>query len=135
MVATGSTLHRLSRTDLRLADSSSDIRGRDVYDGEGFKLGVIDDLLIDDHDRHVRFLRVHSGGLLGLGRDSFLVPVEAVVRIDADAVYLGRSSADIAAAPPYDPDLTETSDLAEFYGYWGYAPYWMAPTLPPYPFP
>ncbi len=135
MTTTTYSLHRLSMTDLRLADSSQDLRGRTVFDGDGLELGVVDDLLIDDQAHHVRFLRVHSGGVFGIGRDIFLVPVEAVVRIDAESVHLGRSSADIASSPPYDPDLVEQPDAMSLYGYWGYAPYWLAPTLPPYPFP
>jgi sporulation protein YlmC with PRC-barrel domain len=135
MSATTTSLHRLSRTNLRLADPVQDVRGRLVLDGDGQQVGIVDDLLIDDHDRHVRFLRVHSGGVLGIGRDVFLIPVQAIARVEADTVHLGRSSADIAGSPPYDPDLVEQPDAASLAGYWGYAPYWMAPTLPPYPFP
>ncbi len=135
MTATTVSLHRLSRTDLRLADPEQDVRGRIVRDGDGQRLGVIDDLLIDDLDRHVRFLRVHSGGVLGIGRDVFLIPVQAIARVEPDTVHLGRSSAEIAGAPPYDPDVVAYADAAGLYGYWGYTPYWMAPTLPPYPFP
>ena len=129
------SLHRLSRTDLCLADPHQDVRGRTVLDGDGQRLGEVDDLLIDDQERHVRFLRVHSGGVLGIGRDVFLIPVEAVARIDAVSVHLGRSSAEIANSPPYDPDLVDQPDATGLYGYWGYAPYWIAPTIPPYPFP
>jgi sporulation protein YlmC with PRC-barrel domain len=135
MTAMTPTLHRLSRSDLRLADDRLDVRDRTVFDGDGQRLGVVDDLLIDDHERHVRFLRVHAGGVLGIGRDVFLVPTEAIVRLEPDAVHLGRTSADVAGSPPYDPELIDQPDWAGLYGYWGYAPYWMGPTIPPYPFP
>ena len=35
MTATTASLHRLSRTDLRLADPEQDVRGRIVRDGDG----------------------------------------------------------------------------------------------------
>lgn len=134
MTAATHSLHRLSRSDLRVLDPDQDVRGRAVVDPDGERIGTVDDLFIDP-ERRVRFLRVHSGGLLGLGRDVFLIPVEAVARIDAETVHLGRNRTDIAGSPAYDPDLVELPDLNSLYGYWGYAPYWMAPTIPPYPFP
>jgi hypothetical protein len=55
-------LVRLSNTDLTVADRADDIRGLDVLDISGEELGEVDDLLIDNAERKVRFLEVASGG-------------------------------------------------------------------------
>jgi sporulation protein YlmC with PRC-barrel domain len=62
---TKATLVRLSDTELTMADGADDIRGRDVVDISGEELGEVDDLLIDDGERKVRFLEVASGGFPG----------------------------------------------------------------------
>lgn len=45
------------------------------------------------------------GGLLGIGEKHFLVPVEAVSRIDSDHVHIDRIRENLASAPGYNPDL------------------------------
>lgn len=135
MTAAVHTLHHLSKSTLALADPTQDLRRRRVIDAEGADLGIVEDLLVDDLERRVRFLRVRHGGLLGIGADHFMVPVEAVDVVGEDAVRLTRTGSEIAGAPHYDPELVEQPDWTRIYGYWGYAPYWMAPTYPPYPFP
>ena len=59
---TRATLIRLSDTELTVADRADDIRGLDVLDISGEELGEVDDLLIDNAERKVRFLEVASGG-------------------------------------------------------------------------
>jgi sporulation protein YlmC with PRC-barrel domain len=132
---TKATLVRLSDTELTVADRADDIRGRDVLDISGEELGEVDDLLIDDGERKVRFLEVASGGFLGLGAKKFLIPVDAIVRVTADAVYINQSRERVAAAPAYDPTLTNERYLNELYGHYGYPPYWGADyRYPPYPY-
>jgi PRC-barrel domain len=114
-------------------------------DNEGEEIGEVDDLLVDDPERHVRFLRVSSGGLLGLGATRFLMAVEAITRISDTAVYVNQTRQYMASAPPYDPDLIH-EDVAEgayagtgYYGdlyrHYGYPPYWAPASVPlPYPY-
>jgi sporulation protein YlmC with PRC-barrel domain len=134
-------LVRLSDTELTVADPAEDVRGRTVVDKEGEEVGEIDDLLVDDREHHVRFLRVSSGGFLGLGATKFLMPVEAITRISDTAVYVNQTRQHIADAPPYDPDLihedvTEgeyagTGYYRDLYRYYGYPPYWAPGYVPP----
>ena len=49
------TLMRLSDTELTVADPAEDIRGRTVVDRNGEEIGDVDDLLLDDHGKRVRF--------------------------------------------------------------------------------
>src|SRR5918998_1796193 len=102
---TNVTLLRLSDTDLTLADQSEDIRGRKALDMADGGLGKIDDLLIDEREHKVRFLQVASGGFLGLGTTKFLLPVDAIMRITPDAVYINQTRRKTSGAPPFDPDL------------------------------
>lgn len=135
MHETKATLVRLSDTDLTVADRAEDIRGRNVLDMSGEELGEVNDLLIDDRDHKVRFLEVSSGGFLGLGAKNFLIPVDAIMRITEDAVYINQSRERVASAPSYDPTLVDERYLSEVYGHYGYPPYWGPDyRYPPYPY-
>ena len=128
-------LVKLGDTDLTVADPREDIRGRTVVDKAGEEIGHVDALMIDDQEQKVRFLQVAAGGFLGLGEHTFLLPVDAIVRIDADRVVVDQTRERIAGAPPYDPSLAaDHGYYGDLYGYYGYPPFW-APgyTYPGYP--
>jgi sporulation protein YlmC with PRC-barrel domain len=115
------TLRNLSDTDLTVATSEEDIRGRTVKDKDGKDIGKIDDLLIDDRERKVRFMRVESGGFLGLGETKVFIPIEVITRITDDEVSIDQSREHVAAAPRYTPDLVDKPDYyGEIYGHYGY---------------
>ena len=127
-------LVKLRDTHWTVAERADDIRGRRVLDPEGEEVGEIEDLLIDTRERKVRLLQVASGGFLGLGATTFLLPVEAITRIGEEAVQIDQRCERIAGAPPYDPALVDQRYLSELYGHYGYAPYWAAAgVFPPYP--
>jgi sporulation protein YlmC with PRC-barrel domain len=114
------------------------VRGRTVLDRNGEEVGKVDDLLIDERQRSVHFLRVGAGGFLGIGASHVLVPVEAVAGIDADHVHIDRDRAALKGAPGYDPDLTyDLPYYGDVYGWWGYGSYWgpgyIYPSYPLYP--
>ena len=121
-------LRRLSDTELTVADAAEDIRNRKVMDRDGEELGEVDDILIDEGDKHVRLLEVASGGFLGIGEQKFLLPVEAITRISEDTVYVNQTRQHIVGAPAYDPDLIHEDAGMGYYGdvykYYGYLPYW-----------
>ena len=136
-VATGA-LVKLGDTDLTVANEAEDIRGRTVVDRNGEELGHVDALLIDDRESKVRFLRIASGGILGIGETTFLLPVDAVTQITADRVVVDQTRERVAKAPTYDPELTYDREYyGGLYGYYGYGPYWapgyVYPTYPLYP--
>ncbi|MBW3637866.1 MAG: PRC-barrel domain-containing protein [Armatimonadetes bacterium] len=129
------TLLRLSDSNLTVAAIEEDIRGRKVFDSSGEEIGHVDDLLIDQAENKVRFLQVASGGILGLGETKFLIPVDAIRRIDAEHVHIDQTHERVAGAPRYDPDLEDDSYYTNVYGYYGYAPYWGAGYVyPGYPY-
>jgi sporulation protein YlmC with PRC-barrel domain len=132
-------LLRLSDTQLTVADPAEDVRGRKVITKDQETIGEVTDLVVDDRETHVRFLEVASGGLFGLGRQTSLIPVDAITHISDEAVYITQTRQRIAEAPPYDPDLIheEAGDegyYGRIYRHYGYRPYWGPGYIyPPYP--
>lgn len=132
------TLEPLSQSDLVVRDPAEDIRDRAVYDRSGDEVGTVNDLIIDRDESKVRFMRIGAGGFLGIGEDTFLVPIDAITGIDDDGVHIDQTREHVAAGPKYQPNLvTEMSHYGDVYGYYGYAPYWGAgyayPAYPYYP--
>lgn len=125
----GSTLRTLKEANETIADPNQDIRGREVIAKDGEKIGSVDALLVDDQEAKIRFLRIESGGFLGIGGTKFLIPVEAITRVQPDRVLVNQSRDKISKAPAYDPDVVsnETNDYhGGLYNYYGYGPYWAA---------
>jgi sporulation protein YlmC with PRC-barrel domain len=105
---------------------SRDIRGCNVVDERNEDIGKVDDLMVDEADRKVRFIRVASGGILGMGKTKFLVPVDAIDRITDDTVRLRHDRNHVAGSPAYDPTIGDEAYYGRLYGYYGYPPYWAA---------
>lgn len=117
----------LSETDRTVADVDADVRDYDVVASDGEKVGTVDDLIVDGDEVKVRFLRVASGGFLGIGTEHFLVPVDVITSTADDRVRIDRDRARLADVPAYDPALTrEPNYYEDLYGWWGAAPYWGA---------
>lgn len=126
------TLIDLDDTTLILANPGEDVRGQKVYDREGDEIGNVDGLLVDEREKTVRFLRIGSGGFLGLGKTKRLVPVDAITRREAGEVHLDRTRDNVAGSSPYDPELENAPEFyAGLYGYYGYMPFWAPGYAPP----
>lgn len=125
-------LFHLSDTNLLFTEDREDIRGRKVLDANGKEIGTIDDLLVDERNRKVRFVQISSGGFLGLGATKFMIPVEAISQINNDEVIVNESRDNGGVALRYSPQLTETRDTdnrsnwswgASYMPLGGYAPW------------
>ena len=81
-------LIRLGDSDFVSAIPEDDLRGKDVYDAQGQRIGSVEDLYIDRNEREVRFLLVSAGGFLGMGEKPLLVPVEAIVEVAEDRLTI-----------------------------------------------
>jgi len=129
-------LARLSETDYTIENPEQDVRGRRVVDRHGDEAGTIDDLFFDVEEKRVRFLRVSSGGFLGFGESTILVPVDAVVRVDPEQVQIDETGQRIRGAPALEAEVVEDDErIEDVYRYWGYAPFWAGPgyIAPGYP--
>jgi sporulation protein YlmC with PRC-barrel domain len=105
--STGPVLVRLSESGLVLEDLTQDVRGLDVYDRSGDRIGKVEDLYADAQERKVRFLDVAAGGFMGLGEKRFLIPVEAVgeVREDGGVVVVEQKRRKVAESPLFDAEV------------------------------
>jgi sporulation protein YlmC with PRC-barrel domain len=132
------TLQPMTDAHLTTRDRAEDIRHRKVVDASGKDIGEVDALLIDEKEEKVRFMRVASGGFLGMGKEKVLIPIEAISKIERDVVHVDQTRERIAGAPNYDPQLVDDRPYyTGLYGYYGYQPYWgpgyMYPSFPMYP--
>lgn len=118
-------LEKLGKTNLMLTDPNEDIRGHTVFDSTGEKLGKVDELLVDGDHHKVRFVQVGSGGFLGIGRDHFLIPVDAIKQVGQDEIHINQTSQQISSSPEYSPDLTTNEEYYRgVYDHYGISPFW-----------
>jgi sporulation protein YlmC with PRC-barrel domain len=129
------SLRSMSDDKLETSDPAEDVRGRKVLDKAGEDIGHVDDLLVDDREHKVRFLRVAAGGFLGVGEAKFLIPVDAITKVDDKAVHVDQTLGHVASGPRYDPKLIDEPYLNSVYGHYGYGPFWGAGYMyPMYPY-
>ncbi|MDF9816685.1 PRC-barrel domain-containing protein [Streptomyces sp. SPB162] len=118
-------LTKISDSQQSVSSPEEDVRGRRVTDAVGDDIGRVEDLLIDTSERKVRFLLVAHGGFLGFGETKSFIPVDAVVRITDEQVFIDQHAEHVAGAPAYDPELADLPDYYEsVYGYYGVPPFW-----------
>jgi sporulation protein YlmC with PRC-barrel domain len=137
----GIGLVRLGDSDFVPANPEDDLRGKAVYDAQEQRIGSVEDLYIDRHEREVRFLEVGAGGFLGIGEKPLLVPVEAVTQVAEDRITIepgrtekveGPAPFDTKVAPPRadephedyaSPPYGDTGRTAYRLDSGGYGPY------------
>jgi sporulation protein YlmC with PRC-barrel domain len=116
-------LVNLNDTDIHLEEPWHDLRGLDVYDFNDDKIGSVDDVYVDREQRQARLLVVSAGGVLGVGKKHFLVPVEDVKRdMEGERVTVVHSKAKVMESPEFDPDDGPKSDVQRaVYAYYGHS--------------
>lgn len=115
-------LGSLDEGQVALADDNDDVRGLVVLDANGHRIGEVDDIVVDEEQRRARLLVVASGGVLGLGAQRHLVPVEAVARV-SDHVRLQHSADMVPKSHEIDAQV-DPADYAAVYSHYGYTPFW-----------
>lgn len=127
-------LVRSSDSKTHFADRREDVRGRRVIDAHGVQVGAVERLILDNEHHHVRFIEVWTRtGFLGLHRRLSPIPVDAIARVEADAVYLERTRQDVEHAPRVEQDATAWTreTLAAMARHFGYTPFWKASYVAP----
>jgi sporulation protein YlmC with PRC-barrel domain len=129
MTATEVGMVNLRDSALTLADPRDEVTGMMVQDPQGNELGEVDGLIIDELERRVRMLIVASGGVMGIGQQKRLVPVETIIGV-TDSIQVDRAHVDMQSdRAAYDPELTDFTDV---YVDYGVPPFWAAPFSPVY---
>ena len=101
-----SNLAKLSELDVPLEESWQDIRDLEVYDVAGEQIGSVADLYVDRETRLASYLVVSAGGLLGVGKKTFLVPVEEVSRdVGEERVTIQVPKDKVLNSPEFDLDV------------------------------
>lgn len=129
-------LRLLGESRFAFADPYQDVRGWVVRDSAGKDLGYLEDVLVDESAKQVRFLKVEHRGILGFGTTHSLIPIEAVTSVANDQITVETSAEKVAGAPRFQPELVEprfehqlvdkNHHFEDLYGYYGYQPPWAA---------
>jgi ribosomal 30S subunit maturation factor RimM len=116
-------LVNLNDTDLYLDEPWHDLRGLAVYDVNDDQIGSVEDVYVDRERREARLLDVSAGGLLGVGKKHFLVPVEDVKRdVDGERVTVEHPKDKVMGSPEFDHDEGPKTDLQRaVYAYYGHS--------------
>lgn len=120
-------LDPLTSSGLELEDPTKDLRGREALDRDGERVGTVTDLLIDPTLRIPRLAVLESGGgLLGIGKKRYLVPMEAISPADGQQVRINRFKDQILGEPEYHASEGEEEELqyAQVYLAYEIRPYW-----------
>ena len=103
--------------------SSDKVEGTSVYNGNGDKLGSIDDLVIDKRSGLVRYAALEFGGFLGMGADRYPIPWSMLkydTNLDGYVVPIAKEQ--LEQAPRYEPskEPTYSDDYGrKVYDYYG----------------
>jgi hypothetical protein len=104
---TSARLRLVDEGDTVLPEGAVDARGMKVHDQSGAPIGRVDGMLFDPTEGRVRFIRITSGGFMGLGASHFFVPMDALAAAEPGRIMLARPFEEIRQAPTYMPDLAD----------------------------
>jgi stress response protein YsnF len=104
---TNRSLQELGGSDYEIADGQPDIRGWDVKDENGRKIGKVKELLFDESSHKVRYIvQDLKGNDFDLKARRVLVPI-GIARLhesDDDVILQGVSAQQLESLPEYDKD-------------------------------
>ena len=105
-----------SLPDWRVAEGDPDIRGWEVFDTSGEKIGQIDDLLINTTTGEAVYAVIAYGGSLGIGTKRALLPIDDLQLDLGNKQAICHYSVDaLKAAPEYEEGRVDYSSVS---GYW-----------------
>ncbi len=110
-------------------DADADVRGFNVFDRHGQKLGYVVDIYLDVQESKIRYLEINKFDEDVGGDDNFIIPVDLITEIQDSKIYVSLGADEILDPDGYDLDETyraesyemismhEASELSPFY-YW-----------------
>ena len=104
---TNKRLQELGGSNYEIAEGQPDIRGWDVKDENGKKIGEVDELLFDEQSRKVRYIVLDlEGNVFDFDTRDVLVPI-GILQLhqkDDDVILPGVTAEQIRSLPEYDKD-------------------------------
>ena len=105
-------LVNFSDSDVRVEERWHDVRDLDVYDINGEQIGTVESLYVERESGVPRFVVVSAGGLLGMGKEYRLIPVEDVSRdVGAERVTVTQNRDKVMGSPDFEPDEVPKADV------------------------
>jgi len=105
---------------------STDLEDATLVGSNGEGIGDIDDLVVDRSSGHIGFVTLKTGGVLGIGAETRVVPWEALTRTDENEFRISIASNRIENAPQFDSsriaDLNNRQSNQRIYAYYQVQP-------------
>ncbi len=117
-------LVRLSSADAGRQCADEDIRGWQVVDADGVRIGEVQDLLIDEVRSKVCFLEVEGQELVKGKRRSYLIPLDIVGTVTNDCAVLALTRQELRRAPLVTSEAVDEKTLGDVCSFFGSVPFW-----------
>ena len=105
-------LQKLSGSDFEIVDGQPDIRGWDVKDNSGSRLGKVDELIFDYQSRKVRYIVVKTNKSNNdTAERDVLIPIgiAELHKDDDDVILPGITNDQLSMLPGYDENRFDTA--------------------------
>ena len=90
---------------------ASRVKGTSVYNGEGDRIGTVEDIVLDKQSNRILFAAVGFGGFLGAGEKYYPIPWSMLdYRQDKNGYVLPLTRDWLENAPAYDLEDLTTHD-------------------------
>lgn len=111
--------------------SASTLKGDDVYNLEGEKVGKIDEIMLDVEEGVVAYAVLSFGGFMGMGDKLFAIPWQTMSLDEEHKRFiLNVDKEKLKRADGFDknnwPDFSNHSWREKNYSYYDAEPYWQA---------
>lgn len=119
----------MSTQTYRRTLTASTLKGDDVRNPQGERIGKIEEIMIDVEDGTVAYAVLSFGGFLGLGDKLFAVPWGALSVDERHKQFiLGTDKETLKKAEGFDknhwPDFANDNFRAKTYSFYNINPYW-----------
>jgi sporulation protein YlmC with PRC-barrel domain len=120
----GDIMAQQSMTTFRRMMSTGSLKGDDIYNPRGEKLGKVEEIMLDVTTGMVGYVVLSFGGFMGMGDKLFAVPWQAL-RLDEEQhrFILDVPKDRLESAPGFDkdnwPDMGGEGFDDEIYAFWG----------------
>lgn len=129
-----------ARTPNTIVWRVSELKGKNLENSTGDKLGDIKEVYIDPSNGRINYVVASVGGFLGIGDRMVAVPWDAIktTRMDnKEKLTLNTTKEQLEKAPQFKSDMHEIADpmwIGNVYTYYSVRPYWRdANATPPAP--